>query len=88
VEKDEFSQLLNKSYRHVFDEHLCIEQVQREFHLPPGDFPRVEHYKERLAGYNFDKFEKLKPKMLQAVDDMLGYDIPELLKKFRNPYDN
>jgi EH domain-containing protein 1 len=63
-------------------------KVQREFHLPPGDFPSVEHYRERLAGYNFDKFEKLKSKMLQAVDDMLGYDIPELLKKFRNPYDN
>ncbi|KAG0581898.1 hypothetical protein KC19_3G018200 [Ceratodon purpureus] len=63
-------------------------KVQREFHLPPGDFPSVEHYRERLAGYNFDKFEKLKPKMLEAVDTMLGYDIPELLKKFRNPYDN
>jgi len=25
--------------------------------------------------------------MIQAVDDMLGYEIPELLKKFRNPYD-
>ncbi|KAF2285714.1 hypothetical protein GH714_007345 [Hevea brasiliensis] len=40
-----------------------------------------------LRGYNIDKFEKLKPKMIQAVDDMLGYDIPELLKNFRNPYD-
>ncbi|KAG0554897.1 hypothetical protein M758_12G131500 [Ceratodon purpureus] len=63
-------------------------KVQREFHLPPGDFPRVDHYRERLAGYNFDKFEKLKPKMVQAVDDMLGYDIPQLLQRFRNPYDN
>ncbi|XP_024363827.1 EH domain-containing protein 1 [Physcomitrium patens] len=63
-------------------------KVQREFHLPAGDFPSVEHYRERLAGYNFDKFEKLKPKMLQTIDDMLGYDIPELLKKFRNPYEN
>lgn len=72
----------------VSDEPLLNEQVQREFHLPPGDFPRVDHYKERLAGYNFDKFEKLKPKMVQAVDDMLGYDIPQLLQRFRNPYDN
>ncbi|XVF03785.1 hypothetical protein REPUB_Repub05bG0023000 [Reevesia pubescens] len=62
-------------------------KVQREHHLPPGDFPNVEHFKEVLSGYNFDKFEKLKPKMIQAVDDMLGYDIPELLKTFRNPYD-
>lgn len=63
------------------------EQVQREFHLPAGDFPNVEHFREVLGGYSFDRFEKLKPKMIQDVDDMLGYDIPELLKNFRNPYD-
>lgn len=62
-------------------------KVQREFHLPPGDFPNVEFFRERLSGYNIDKFEKLKPKMTQAVDDMLAYDIPNLLKNFRNPYD-
>ncbi|KAH9652041.1 EH domain-containing protein 1 [Citrus sinensis] len=62
-------------------------KVQKEFHLPPGDFPNVEHFKEILSGYSFDKFEKLKPKMIQVVDDMLGYDIPDLLKNFRNPYD-
>ncbi|CAD6338569.1 unnamed protein product [Miscanthus lutarioriparius] len=62
-------------------------KVQREYHLPSGDFPYVEHFKEVLSGYSFDKFEKVKPKMIQAVDDMLGYDIPELLKNFRNPYE-
>ncbi|XP_065862451.1 EH domain-containing protein 1 [Euphorbia lathyris] len=62
-------------------------KVQREYHLPPGDFPNVDQFREVLSGYNIDKFEKLKSKMIQAVDDMLGYDIPELLKNFRNPYD-
>ncbi|KAJ9551316.1 hypothetical protein OSB04_015361 [Centaurea solstitialis] len=62
-------------------------KVQREHHLPAGDFPYVESFRERLGGYNLDKFEKLKPKMLQTVDDMLGYDIPDLLKNFKNPYD-
>ncbi|XP_043692148.1 EH domain-containing protein 1-like isoform X2 [Telopea speciosissima] len=62
-------------------------KVQREFHLPAGDFPNVEHFREVLSGYSIDKFEKLKPKMIQDVDDMLGYDIPDLLKNFRNPYD-
>ncbi|KAF1890768.1 hypothetical protein Lal_00043148 [Lupinus albus] len=62
-------------------------KVQREFHLPAGDFPSVENFREVLSRYNIDKFEKLKPRMVQAVDDMLGYEIPELLKKFRNPYD-
>ncbi|OIW00078.1 hypothetical protein TanjilG_26415 [Lupinus angustifolius] len=63
-----------------------FRKVQREFHLPAGDFPNVEYFREILSGYSFDKFEKLKPKMIQAVDDMLAYEIPELLKKFRNPY--
>ena len=62
-------------------------KVQREHHLPAGDFPNADHFREILSGYNFDKLEKLKPKMIQAVDDMLGYDIPNLLKRFRNPYD-
>ncbi|XP_050371607.1 EH domain-containing protein 1 [Argentina anserina] len=64
-----------------------FKKVQREFHLPPGDFPNVEQFRETLSGYSFDNFEKLKPSMIKAVDDMLGYDIPELLKNFRNPYD-
>ncbi|XP_065001880.1 EH domain-containing protein 1-like [Musa acuminata AAA Group] len=62
-------------------------KVQKEFHLAPGDFPNVDQFREVLGGYNIDKFEKMKHKMIQAVDDMLGYDIPELLKRFRNPYD-
>ncbi|KAK9089770.1 hypothetical protein Scep_028852 [Stephania cephalantha] len=62
-------------------------KVRRDHHLPPGDFPNVEHFREVLGGYNIDKFEKLKPKLIQAVDDMLGYDIPDLLKNFRNPYE-
>lgn len=63
------------------------KQVQREHHLPAGDFPNVDQFKETLSGYNIDKFEKLKPKLIQSVDDMLGYDVPDLLKSFRNPYD-
>ncbi|CDP13784.1 unnamed protein product [Coffea canephora] len=80
---------ISQLYREI--SRLCLslvcQQVQREFHLPAGDFPNVEHFREVLSGYSIDKFEKLKPKMIQSVDDMLGYDIPELLKNFRNPYD-
>ncbi|XP_074558578.1 EH domain-containing protein 1-like [Curcuma longa] len=64
-----------------------FKKVQREYHLPLGDFPNLEYFREILNGFSIDKFEKLKPKMIQAVDDMLGYDIPELLKNFRNPYE-
>ncbi|KAM3302544.1 EH domain-containing protein 1 [Capsicum chacoense] len=77
-----------KTQQRLIDElETEFGKVQREFHLPAGDFPNVEHFREVLSGYSFDRFEKLKPKMIQDVDDMLGYDLPELLKNFRNPYD-
>lgn len=47
----------------------------------------MENFKTVLSRYSIDDFEKLKPKMIQVVDDMLGYDIPNLLKNFRNIYD-
>ncbi|XP_055816251.1 EH domain-containing protein 1-like [Solanum dulcamara] len=64
-----------------------FEKVQKEFHLPAGDFPSVDHFREVLSHYSINDFEKLKPKMIQAVDGMLSHDIPELLKNFRNPYE-
>ena len=47
----------------------------------------MDHFREILSTYNIDKFEKLKPKMIQTVDDMLSNDLPELIRKFRNPYE-
>ncbi|KAJ0692129.1 putative EH domain-containing protein [Helianthus annuus] len=79
--KSKAQQKLMKNLEDVF------AKVQREFHLPAGDFPDVEHFRQVLGAYNIDKFEKLKPKMIQAVDEMLGYDIPDLLKNFKNPYE-
>ena len=55
-------------------------------HLGAEDIADARDEKEVLAGYSIDKFEKFKPKMVQDVDDMLAYDIPELLKNFSNPY--
>ncbi|CAI9293265.1 unnamed protein product [Lactuca saligna] len=62
-------------------------KIEKEYHVPPGDFPDIEQFKEVLATYNIDKFEKVKPKLIQAVDEMIANDIPELLQNFRNPYD-
>ncbi|GBG60595.1 hypothetical protein CBR_g8616 [Chara braunii] len=63
-------------------------KVQREHHLAAGDFPNVHIFRDTLEGYSIDKFEKLKPRLIQVVDEVLSKDIPDLLRKFRNPYDN
>uniref|UniRef100_A0A7N0T5T9 Uncharacterized protein n=1 Tax=Kalanchoe fedtschenkoi TaxID=63787 RepID=A0A7N0T5T9_KALFE len=77
-----------KAQRKLIDNlEEVFKKIQKEYHLPPGDFPDVEQFRETLSGYILDKFKKLKPKMIQDVDDMLSHDIPELLKNCGNPYD-
>ena len=65
---------------------LLDVQVQRENHFAPGDMPNADHLREVLEGYSFDTFEKIKPKLIEDVDQMLQKDVPELMAKFRNPY--
>ncbi|KAI3764246.1 hypothetical protein L2E82_14252 [Cichorium intybus] len=79
--KSKAKQKLMKNLQDVF------AKVQKEFQVPTCDFPDVEHFRQVLGAFNFDKFEKLKPKMIEAADDMIRYDIPDLLKNFRNPYE-
>ncbi|KAL6975252.1 EH domain-containing protein 1 [Sarracenia purpurea var. burkii] len=78
-----------KAQQRLFDNLADeFEKVKREHHLPAGDFPNIEQFREVLSGQNLDNFKRLKPKMIEAVDEMVSYDIPELLNKFRNPYDD
>ncbi|KAL7606931.1 EH domain-containing protein 1 [Lactuca sativa] len=79
--KSKAKQRLMKNLQDVFT------KVEKEFHVPTCDFPDVEQFRQVLGAYNFDKFEKLNPKMIEAADDMIRYDIPHLLKNFRNPYE-
>ncbi|KAF7828767.1 EH domain-containing protein 1-like isoform X2 [Senna tora] len=62
---DEIRMVLNKQTK------LILNKFKGSFfHLPPGDFPNVEHFREVLKnGNSIDKFEKLKPKLIQAVDN-------------------
>ncbi|KAI4366170.1 hypothetical protein MLD38_022084 [Melastoma candidum] len=52
---------------------------------PPtsGRLPDAEQFKEVLAGHGMDKFEKLKQKTIQSVDDMLAHNIPNVT--YRSP---
>lgn len=70
----------------MYSYSMCCLQVQRENHFAPGDMPNADHLREVLEGYSFDTFEKIKPKLIEDVDQMLAKDLPELMAKFRNPY--
>jgi len=70
-------------------------QVHKKYQLPPGDFPDVTRFKERLANYDFSKFAKLNPKLIENMDQVLADDIPKLMRQFpqeqmahnTNPFD-
>lgn len=64
-----------------------FRQVQREHHLPPGDFPDVNRFKDILSAFDFaNDFPKVTKAMVKQIEDVLSIDIPNLLKAFDNPY--
>ncbi|KAL2077476.1 hypothetical protein ACEWY4_026980 [Coilia grayii] len=57
--------------------------VEREHQISPGDFPKLKKMQEILTNQDFTKFASLKPKLLEAVDDMLANDIARLMNLVR-----
>ncbi|KAG6613923.1 EH domain-containing protein 4 [Phytophthora cinnamomi] len=56
-----------------------FREVQRKYHLPPGDFPSIDAFVRQCADRKFTKFPSLKSRELQDIDDMLTKDIPALM---------
>lgn len=48
--------------------------------IPIGDFPSVRVMREKLEEYDFTKFPKLNPHLIDMVDEMLAVDISRLTK--------
>lgn len=61
-------------------------QVQREHHLPVGDFPDPQRFKEILSAFDLTTFPKVTTAMIKQIDDVIGVDIPNLVKQFDNPW--
>jgi EH domain-containing protein 1 len=61
-------------------------QVQREHHLPAGDFPDVTRFREILSAFDFAAFPKMSKSMVKQIDDVLSIDVPNLVRAFDNPY--
>ncbi|CAI5789256.1 EH domain-containing protein 3 [Podarcis lilfordi] len=54
-------------------------RIEREHQISPGDFPNLKKMQEQLQGQDFSKFQPLKSKLLDAVEDMLASDIAQLM---------
>ncbi|KAL7073350.1 hypothetical protein ACQ4LE_007199 [Meloidogyne hapla] len=56
-----------------------FEQLQKEHGISPGDFPDINKMRGNLENADFSRFNALKPRLLQIVDDMLAKDIARLM---------
>ena len=56
-----------------------FDQLQKEHNISPGDFPDVERMREHLQNSDFTKFNAIKPRLLEVVDNMLATDIARLM---------
>ncbi|KFU91131.1 EH domain-containing protein 4, partial [Chaetura pelagica] len=63
-------------------------QLQREYHISAGDFPEVKKMQELLENCDFTKFHSLKPKLIEAVDNMLANKIASLMSLIRQEESN
>lgn len=56
-----------------------FREVQRKYHLPPGDFPPLDDFCAKCAERKFHKFAPLNVRAIQEVDELLAKDIPKLM---------
>eukprot|EP00064_Thunnus_orientalis_P019028 superscaffoldBa00004594_g19138 len=55
------------------------KRIEREHQISPGDFPNLKKMQDQLQAQDLTKFQPLKPKLLESVDDMLANDIASLM---------
>ncbi|KAI7907625.1 P-loop containing nucleoside triphosphate hydrolase protein [Cokeromyces recurvatus] len=57
-------------------------KIQNKHHLPAGDFPNPDRFRQNLALYDIDKFKSLKEDLIQRVDEALAVDLPKIMSRF------
>ncbi|KAI8098949.1 P-loop containing nucleoside triphosphate hydrolase protein [Halteromyces radiatus] len=73
-------------------------KLQQRYHIPAGDFPNVDKFRQALSVYDMDKFKPMKEDLLLKVDEALNVDLPSLISQLpvgnptlnqheRNPFD-
>ncbi|KAJ4458048.1 putative Spectrin beta chain; brain 4 [Paratrimastix pyriformis] len=51
-------------------------KVHRAYNLPPGDFPDINRFRDRLVNTDLDKFPKLRKELVSSMDEVPHADHP------------
>jgi len=58
-----------------------FQQIEKETGIPAGDFPKIEEFQEVLRNFDFTKLQKLNQSLIDALDKMLGTELPRLMSQ-------
>ena len=56
-----------------------FRRIQMQHEISPGDFPNLQRMQENLQYHDFSKFQSIRPKLIEKVDQMLNHDIARLM---------
>lgn len=56
-----------------------FRRIQMQHEISAGDFPNLQRMQENLQYHDFTKFNPMKPKLMEKVDEMLTHDITRLM---------
>jgi hypothetical protein len=71
--KDSKKKELIKHLSNIYNE------IERDHHIPIGDFPDIREMQEKLLQFDFTKFNPLRKPLVDTVDRMLADDISRLM---------
>ncbi|CAM9833060.1 unnamed protein product [Lampetra planeri] len=69
----------NKKKELIADLGKIYKRIEQEHQISPGDFPNITKMQDLLQNQDFTKFNPMKPKLLEQVDEMLTNDIARLM---------
>ena len=61
--------------------NVVFFELHKKHHLPVGDFPPLARMRELLVHCDFKKFNKLNQSLIDSMDEVLGRDIPGLMRQ-------
>jgi GTPase SAR1 family protein len=57
-------------------------KVQSQYNLPPGDFPDIELFQEKLRTVDLSSVPKISSRLMASLNETLSTDLPNLLREF------
>ena len=61
-----------------------FEKLHKDRDIPQGDFPEVERMREQFQNVDFADLPKMNNEHITALNDILRYDLTELVSEINN----